>query len=589
MSPRRLLWQIYPSYLLLTLLVLLGVSWVILSGLRDFHYQQSNVDLRARTRLIAEQLGSAVGNELRQDWLAQMATKLGESSGTRITVILADGRVVADSDENPRVMDNHGQRPEVLEAFAGREGVSIRFSRTLGQTLMYAAQPVYQSGNLVGCVRTALPLSAINRTFQAIYWKLLGGGLLISLLAAPVCWYLSRRISRPLEQMTEGAQRFAEGDFAVTLEETGSEESSRLAAAMNRMATKLSDLIAQEIGQRSEIEAILGCMVEGLIAVDNEERVIRVNRAAEEMFNISISRPAGRSIQEVIRQLELQQFVRRAIDHEAPLEEELTLPGPQQRNLHIQAAPLTGGGKDRIGVLIVLHDLTRMRQLESVRRDFVANVSHELKTPITAIRGAVETLIDEKGNEPTCNDFLQIIFKQNNRLNALVEDLLDLSRIEQGVIGDSWEFQHGTLLPIVESARTACENLLSESRIELQIDCSRELKTRINPQLLEQAIINLLTNAIKYSDQQGQIEIEVAELSEQIAIRVRDYGCGIEAEHLPRLFERFYRVDLARSRNQGGTGLGLAIVKHVAQAHRGEVQVESTPGQGSTFTILLPK
>lgn len=585
---RRLIWQLYPSYLLLILLVILAVSWFVLAELRQFHYQQTSKDLRARAQLLREQVVGEI-DEKQQLWLTHLITRLGEQSATRITVILADGRVLVDSEEDPRQMDNHRQRPEILEAFAGREGVSTRFSRTLGQTLMYVALPLYENSQLVGSIRTAMPLSDIDRTFQEIYWKLLVGGLLIALFAAPICWYLSRRISRPLEQMTSGAQRFAQGDFAVTLEETGSEESSRLAAAMNQMAVKLSKLIAQETGQRSEIEAILGCMVEGIVAVDNDERVIRLNAAAAELFGAPTKLLPGQPIQAVIRQAELQRFVQRALAHSTPVEEELILHGSHQRYLHAQAAPLTGAGKERIGVLIVLHDLTRLRQLESVRRDFVANVSHELKTPITAIRGAVETLLDVEIADEASQRFLQIIFKQNNRLNALVEDLLDLSRIEQGVIGDSWEMYPGTLLPVIESAWAACESLLSERQIELKVFCANNLQARINAPLLEQAIINLLTNAIKYSDVGGRVVIEAAQLEEQVSLRVRDFGCGIAEEHLPRLFERFYRIDLARSRNLGGTGLGLAIVKHVAQAHRGEVRVTSTLGEGSSFTLLLPR
>jgi two-component system phosphate regulon sensor histidine kinase PhoR len=239
--------------------------------------------------------------------------------------------------------------------------------------------------------------------------------------------------------------------------------------------------------------------------------------------------------------------------------------------------------------LLVLHDLTRLRQLESVRRDFVANVSHELKTPITAIRGAVETLLDEESANATGLRFLQIIFKQSERLNALVEDLLDLSRIEQEAIQGGWELTTSAVCPVLESSRAACESLLQQQQIDLQIRCSEQLKACLNAPLLEQAVINLLTNAIKYSDPGGQVLVEVAEEDGQVRILVQDFGCGIDKEHLPRVFERFYRADQARSRNLGGTGLGLAIVKHVAQAHRGEVEVTSTPGEGSRFTILLPK
>ncbi len=587
LNRRRLVWQLYPSFLLLILLVLLAVGWFVSVELRTFHYRQTADDLRARAQLVEHQLKGQISDS-RQNRLKQLVKQLGERSNTRITIILKNGRVVADSHENADQMDNHGQRPEVLQALANQQGMSIRFSNTLGQSLMYVAVPVSDGGQLVGTIRTALPVSDIDDTLKGIYWQLLLGGLVIAALLAPICWWFSRRLSRPLELMTAGAERFSRGELALPMEVTGSEETARLAEAMNRMALQLAERIERAVEQRGEIEAILGCMIEGIVAVDNDERVIRLNKAAAELFAVSPKLRSGRPIQEVIRQAELQRFIRQALSQRGPLEDELVMHGPKKRYLHIQATPLMGNSDERVGVLIVLHDLTRLRQLESVRRDFVANVSHELKTPITAIRGAVETLLDEEFADATGQRFLQIIFKQNERLNALVEDLLDLSRIEQGAIQGGWELTSSPLRPVLESSQAACEGLLQQQQIDLQILCSEQLKARINAPLLEQAIINLLTNALKYSDPGGQVVIEATELETQISIRVQDFGCGIEKEHQHRIFERFYRADQARSRNLGGTGLGLAIVKHVAQAHRGEVEVTSTPGQGSCFTLLLP-
>lgn len=588
LNRRRLVWQLYPSYLLLIFLILLAVGWYVSGELRNFHYQQTADDLRARALLVEHQLQGQISDS-HQHRLSQLVKKLGTQSGTRITIIQQDGRVLADSHEDAQQMDNHAHRPEVLEAFAGQPGMSIRFSNTLGQSLMYVAVPIYNAGQLVGSIRTSLSVSDIDATLKEIYWQLLLGGLVIAILLAPICWWLSHRLSRPLELMTAGAQRFSRGELDIPLEITGSEETGRLATAMNRMAVELAERIQREVEQRNETEAILGCMIEGIIAVDNNERVIRLNMAAAELFAVSPKLHPGRPIQEVIRQAEFQRFIRRALSQQEPLEEELVMHGPKKRYLHVQAAPLTGKVGERIGVLLVLHDLTRLRQLESVRRDFVANVSHELKTPITAIRGAVETLLDEEVDNTASQRFLQIIFKQNERLNALVEDLLDLSRIEQEAIQGGWELTNIALSPVLESSRSACESLLQQHQIDLQIRCPEQLKARINAPLMEQAIINLLTNAIKYSDPDGQVMIEAIEQDGSFRIQVQDFGCGIEKEHLPRLFERFYRADQARSRNLGGTGLGLAIVKHVVQAHRGEVEVISTPGEGSCFTILLPK
>jgi len=584
---RRLVWQLYPSYLLLICLVIFAVGWYVSVELRNFHYQQTSSDLLARAQLIEYQLKGQF-NDDSQSRLTGLVKRLGEQSETRITIIQKDGRVLADSREDALQMDNHAGRPEVLQALAGETGVSVRFSHTLGQSLMYVVVPVYTDGQLIGFIRTALSISDIDATLSDIYWQLLLGGLMIAVLLAPVCWWFSRHLSRPLELMTAGAQRFSRGELGTPLEVTGSEETGRLAVAMNKMAVDIAEKIDQEVEQRREIEAILGCMNEGIVAVDSGERVIRMNNAAAALFDVSPKLKPGRPIQEVIRQAGLQRFIRQALAQKEPTEDELVLHGPKRRYLHVQATPLTGKAKERIGVLVVLHDLTRLRQLESVRRDFVANVSHELKTPITAIRGAVETLLDEDVENDSSQRFLQIIFKQNERLNALVEDLLDLARIEQGAIQGGWEMTDSPLCSVLESSRMACESLLQQQQIDLEINCSEHLHARINASLLEQAIINLLTNAIKYSDPGGRVVIETVEQEKQIGIRVQDFGCGIEPEHQSRIFERFYRADQARSRNLGGTGLGLSIVKHVAQAHRGEVEIKSIPGEGSSFTILLP-
>lgn len=589
MKLRRLVWQLYPTYLLIILLVLVGLGWYVSIALRNFHYEQTAADLRARAQLVEQQLQGQFAMAMPPAQLEEFVERLGASSATRITVIRKDGLVLADSEEDARSMENHGQRPEVLEALEQDFGMSIRFSNTLGQTLMYVALPLEKDGALLGTVRTAISVSDIDETLARIYRRLFFGGLFIALLAAPISWFLSRRISRPLELMTEAAQRFSQGELDVPMTETGSEEAGRLAKALNLMAADLSDRIHREVEQRGEIEAILGCMVEGIIAVDNEERVIRLNSAAARLFEVSTFVDSGRPIQELIRHSELQHFVRRALSQQEPLEDELTLLGGEKRYLHVQAAPLTGDLNDRIGVLIVLHDMTRLKQLESVRRDFVANVSHELKTPITAIRGAVETLLDEEDIASANQRFLKIIFKQSERLNALVEDLLDLSRIEQGVNEGGWELQETLLKPVIEGAKNACESLINQQRIELEINCPEALKAKINAPLLEQAIINLLSNAIKYSDAESKVIIEAFEQEKQTVVQVRDFGRGIAEEHLPRLFERFYRIDLARSRDLGGTGLGLAIVKHIAYAHRGNIRVDSKLGEGSVFSILLPR
>ncbi len=588
MRLRRLIWQLYPSFLLLIVLVLSGAGWYFSRTLKTFHYEQTAADLRSRAQLVSQQLQGRFDPTQRL-LLSQLVRRLGESSGTRITIIRKDGLVLADSHEDAGRMENHHERPEIISAVSGSGGMSIRFSHTLGQTLMYVAIPFNANGAVLGTVRTAVSLADVDDALTAIYQRLFVAGLIIALLAAPLSWFLSRRICRPLELMTVAAQHFSQGEFDVPMIQARTEEAHRLATAFNSMAHELADRIHREVDQRSEIEAILGCMVEGIIAVDNDERVIRLNAAAAKLFDVAPTDKPGQTIQELIRHAELQRFVGRALSSPEPLEDELTFLGGEKRFLHVQAAPLTGSLNERVGVLIVLHDLTRLRQLESVRRDFVANVSHELKTPITAIRGAVETLLDEEDQDPAYLQFLQIIFKQSERLNALVEDLLDLSRIEQGVSEGGWELQKELLLPVLEGAKNACESLLEKHRVRIEIECPERLQVRMNAPLLEQAVINLLSNAIKASEADKRVVVKAMELEDRVLLQVQDFGCGIEEKHVPRLFERFYRVDLARSRSLGGTGLGLAIVKHIVTAHQGEIKVRSKQGEGSLFSIVLPK
>jgi len=588
MKARRLLWQLYPSYLLLILLLLLAVTWYVSVELRAFHYQQTKLDLRARTTLVEQQLASRIAHA-QGGQLDSLIRRLGEKSGTRITIILPDGQVLADSREAPHLMDNHRTRPEIARALKGEEGVSIRFSNTLGQTLMYVAKPAVVDGRIIGCVRTAIPMTAVERTLSSIYPKIAGGGLLIAVLAAIGCLWLSRRLSQPLEQMEMGAQRFARGELALPLNVSGSKEMRRLGEAMNQMAKELAQRIEMVSDQRNEIEAVLASMSEGVLAVDNEERILRLNQAAKSLFAVSDNPPQGKQIQEVIRQADLQLFVRRALSSVERTEEELVFRGRQECYLHAVGSPLYSAARERIGVLVVLHDVTRLRRLESLRRDFVANVSHELKTPITAISGAVETLLDGGAEDAdTAEKFLRITSKQADRLNALVEDLLDLSRIEQGGAEGGWVLTREPIAPVLESARQACDALAKKADVEITSTCQEQLVARIHPPLLEQAVVNLLSNAIKYSNPGGRVVLEALSRDEMVIIKVQDYGCGIEEKHQARLFERFYRVDKARSRQLGGTGLGLAIVKHAVQAHRGEVTVVSQPGSGSTFTILLP-
>jgi two-component system phosphate regulon sensor histidine kinase PhoR len=330
-------------------------------------------------------------------------------------------------------------------------------------------------------------------------------------------------------------------------------------------------------------------MLEGVIAVSRDERIISVNQAAARWFDIDPEKVQGRSIPEAIRNLAIQKFVARSFKSRAPVEDDIAVYRNGERTLNIKSAPLLDVGPEPIGMLIVFSDVTQLRRLEEMRRDFVANVSHEIRTPLTAIKGFVETLHQNTDATPEeAQRFLGIISKHVDRLNTIIEDLLMLSRIEN--VGESGEIklEKARLHDIFQNALQISRPRAEEKRIRIELAGDEELSAMVDPVLLEQAVVNLLDNAVKYSDPEKRVRISAEAAGDGIRIDVRDHGIGIEKKHLPRLFERFYRVDKARSRAAGGTGLGLAIVKHIAQAHGGQVTVESRPGEGSCFTIHLP-
>lgn len=362
-----------------------------------------------------------------------------------------------------------------------------------------------------------------------------------------------------------------------------------LAESLNLMAAQLDDRIQRILRQQSEHQAVLSSMEEGVMAVDRAGTILSVNDPCAGLLGVDPQRLRGRSVYEVLRKPDLLKFIENSQASPKSLDGDLRFFNPTERWLHAHGTALHDARGQKIGVLVVLHDVTRLRHLENVRRDFVANVSHELRTPITSIKGFVETLLEDGfENRASAERFLGIVLRQVNRLEAIINDLLLLSRVERG--GEDQRIETGAepLAHIVQVARETCEKKAHDKSIEILLDCPDDLMARINGPLLEQAVINLIDNAIKYSDAGATVRVTVAREGDFAAIRVIDNGCGIAANHLPRLFERFYRVDKARSRELGGTGLGLAIVKHIMAAHQGSIEVESVVGRGSTFTLRLP-
>jgi len=589
MRRKRLLWQLYPLYLVITLLCLLAVTWHASWYLKKFYLRDTAADLEAKARLVEKQL---VGKVTAADsaYVDSLCKELGKAASTRFTVILPSGWVVGDSEGNIDEMDSHADRPEIMEAMNGSVGNQTRRSPTLRKNMMYVAIPIRSDGEIVGVMRTALPVTSIDQALGTVRVRIMLAGVVIAALAAVLGLVVSRQISSPLEEMQLGAERFARGELDFRLFVPNSEEMAGLAEAMNQMAEQLDERMRTVTRQRNEREAILASMVESVFAVDTEERLISMNGAATRIFAVEQEDIRGRTIQEVVRNTDVQQFVTEVLASSEPCEAEIALHSNGERFMRAHGTKLRDENGQDMGALVVMNDVTRLRHLENVRRDFVANVSHELKTPVALIKGFVETL--QSGAMRDTHDaerFLGIIARQTDRLNAIIDDLLSLSRIEQEMGSRQIDLEQSRIKEVLESAINLCETKAAAGNVEIQLTCADDLLAPVNQALLEQAAVNLIDNAIKYSEEGSHIGVEAAHEETDIVVSVSDQGCGIEKKHLPRLFERFYRVDKGRSRKLGGTGLGLAIVKHIAQAHAGRVSVESTPGKGSTFAIHLPK
>ena len=515
--------------------------------------------------------------------------ELSDRFDVRLTIVLPRGKVVADTRQDPAVLDNHRERPEVAEAFAGAIGRSIRDSATLHEPFMYLAMPLRRGNQIVAVVRTSLPTVPLIADEWAVYAEVGAVSLLAVLAAAFAALLAARPLVRALQGVCGGAERFARGDWKYRLPDNSVEEVGRLAESLNSMAAMLDDRVQRILRQQSEHQAVLSSMEEGVMAVDRAGTVLSVNEPCAALLGVEPDMVCGRSIYEVLRKPDLLKFIENAQSSSKSLDGDLRFFSPGERWLHAHGTTLHDARGQKMGVLIVMHDVTRLRHLENVRRDFVANVSHELRTPITSIKGFVETLLEDGfADQTSAQRFLGIVLRQVNRLDAIISDLLLLSRVERS--GEDQRIETGAepLAHVVQVARETCEKKALDKEVELVTECPDDLVAKINGPLLEQAVINLFDNAIKYSDAGSTVRVTVEREGEQAVIRVIDNGCGIAANHLPRLFERFYRVDKARSRELGGTGLGLAIVKHIMAAHQGTIHVESAVGRGSTFTLRLP-
>jgi two-component system phosphate regulon sensor histidine kinase PhoR len=587
--PRTLLWQLGLALMIMQCVVAVVFGAYGYAELKRFHYEQTTGQLQQLVAPVASSFEPALAGMPSQE-ADRLADELGARSGVRVTVILPDGVVVGDSERDPAGMDNHRLRPEIDEAFSSGTGSAVRFSQTLQTNMMYVALSVGEGDRPAGVVRVAMPLTAIDAELGRLVRLLALAGLILLGLTFAIIYLVSRRLSTAVRRLARGARRFASGDLDHRIVKPASSELGMVTEAFNRMAGQLEQHVARLRAQQLEFQAILQSMSNGVLAVDAEQRVLSVNRAAERLLGVDGAAARGRLLQEVVREPQLHRFVADAIAGSSRRSEELAVGHGEPRTIQATGEPLMEVDGGTAGLVVVLNDVTQLRRLESIRSDFAANVSHELKTPITTIKGYVETLLETEAGDPAERQrFLDIIMGNADRLAAIIEDLLALARLEEPGADRDLERAETPLAPLMEAVAARMEVAASEKDMALRVDVSPDLDALVNARLFEQAVSNLVSNAVKFAPAGTAVTLTADRTAEDgIEVAVADEGPGIGAEHLPRLFERFYRVDRARSRELGGTGLGLAIVKHIALVHGGRAEVESAAGTGSIFRIVLP-
>jgi len=521
--------------------------------------------------------------------LQALSLYLSDAAEARITFIALDGAVLGDSsvslDAVP-LMENHSDRPEVKAALRGVRSGDARRSRTTGQRLLYAAVPVWEGGKVVGVVRTAYPLKMIEAKVSGIRQGTAVLSVIVLMIAVIIAIALASSLSRPVREMSEVAQRLARGDYDARVTAEGDDEHGRLAETLNLLASQVQLKVQELLRDKSQLSAVLSNMTEGVVALDAAGRVMVVNSALTRAFGIDPSAVQGKQFLEVLRHHQLDEVVRAVLADQKSRVEEVRTFVPDERIFEAQVAPLYEAGKFS-GTLVVLHDITRIRRLEQVRRDFVANVSHELRTPLASIKGFAETLEMGAISDPkNALSFVNSIQKQADRMTALVEDLLDLTAIESGERAPLLE--PVAMKDLIEDVMSGIKQLAGRRRIDLRSEVVDGLPAVAGDRnQLRQIFVNLLENALKFTPG-GSVVVTAVSTGERVTVSVTDTGIGIPSQDLDRIFERFYRVDKARSREMGGTGLGLSIVKHLVETHGGTVRVESDLGRGSTFLVSLP-
>ncbi|MBC8081252.1 MAG: HAMP domain-containing protein [Gorillibacterium sp.] len=591
----------YRTRLTLVYVLLIGFS-VLAAGLfsaqllRNSYISSLKTNLTRELHLIllsSDWRLAGAPDQLREHY-SERFKELKESVDARMTYILADGTVISDTDHDPQTMENHLNRKEIREAIGGKTGFSVRYSDTMGQDMMYVAVAVKDNtGTTIAYLRLATSLNEVEATLKRFWFFMLAGLAGLFAVSGFIGFHIARRLTQPLEKITRVAQQITNLDYKTRVKVKSKDEIGQLGNAINTMADSLQNQLQEITDNESRLQSVLDNMPSGIIMVDRDKRIVLLNRTAEDFLGFSSDELLGRKYTVANQQYEFTEIIGDCLDSGELIHDELVFYFPEERILDVNASPMYNGEGHASGALIILHNITAVRRLERIRSEFVANVSHELKTPIAAVKGFAETLLaGALEDKETAKTFVQIIFDESERLNRLIGDILELSKIESKRV--PLVYSPVNLNTFINQSFKIVQREADRKNIRLESDLKSILYLEADEDRLRQIMLNLLSNGIGYTPEGGEIHVKAESVlplhdgEEWVRITVSDTGIGIPARDLPRIFERFYRVDKARSRMSGGTGLGLSIVKHLVELQGGYIRVESILGTGSSFIIELP-
>lgn len=597
----------FRTRLTIIFITLVGISVLAAGMIMGDLYKSSHLRLledhmsrEAKLIAVSEEWPAAVQMDDLLAYYTERTRLWKESADIRVTIIRTDGVVLGDSDYDPRTMDNHADREEIRGAASEGTGVSIRRSGTLGHSRMYIALPLPKEAELNGFIRLSMSLEDVEADIRKLWFYWTFGFILLMGAAAFVSYRIAGSMARPLEKIARVAHRITNRDFSSRVNAQSDDELGSLGRVIDTMADSLQRQMEHNREQASRLTSVLDNMISGILMIDRDGRIALMNRSAESIAGVAANEWIGQPYRETHLQPELIERIDTCTSARQSLKEDVAFHYPEERMVEVQLVPMFREDEEWTGTLVILQDMTAIRKLERMRSEFVANVSHELKTPIAAVQGFAETLMAGAIHDPeTAGAFLQIIYDESHRLNRLIGDLLELSKMESKTIPLS--FSPIDVRSFVDKVVSMMQAEADKKQITLHVEGEEGLYIEADEDRLQQILFNLLSNGINYTPEGGRVSIAIEAVGssegghdeessniDKVRLTIQDTGIGIPKKDLPRIFERFYRVDKARSRMSGGTGLGLSIIKHLVDLHHGTIRVESTVGFGTTLIIELP-